>query len=344
MKATIERRHLTIRPPLETAKGELDSREIFLLRLEDDAGNFGWGEAAPLEPYDGVSARECLAALERQVEALEACPPDATGPQVLEAARQGDELPQALAAVDMAMWDLAGRRERRPVLELLTDRRPSRVEVNAVVGAGDPAACAARAREAIEAGFGCVKVKVGDAQDVERVRAVREAIGDRAAIRIDANGAWSVTEAVKALNAMAAAGIELAEEPVHGVKELRDLRGRVSVPIAADESASEPGALGGDVADAVCLKVSASGGISALLAQAELARAGGALVYVASTLDGPLGIAAAVHCAAALGVSLPCGLATLDRFPDVAPGVLAPQDGSIAVPTGPGLGVEPLAA
>ena len=344
MKATIERRRLAIQPPLETANGCLDERELFLLRLEDEAGNFGWGEAAPLESYDGVSGRQCRDALERQLEALEACPPGATGPQVLEAARQGDELPQALAAVDMAMWDLAGRREGRPILELLTDRRPSRVDVNAVIGAGEPAECAARAREAVEEGFDCVKVKVGDEDDVERVRAVREAIGDRPAIRIDANGAWSVPEAVKALNAMAAAGIELAEEPVHGVRELRDLRGRVSVPIAADESASEPGALGGDVADAVCLKVSASGGISALLAQAELARAGGALVYLASTLDGPLGIAAAVHCAAALGVSLPCGLATLDRFPDIDPGILAPESGSIAVPTGPGLGVEPPAA
>ncbi len=341
MKAAIERRRLAIEPALETATGALDQRELFLLRLEDDEGNFGWGEAAPLEPYDGVSGRECLDALERQVEALEACHAGASGPQVLEAARQGSELPQALAAVDLAMWDLAGRREGRPVLELLTDRRPRQVEVNAVVGAGDPADCAARAREAVEAGFGCVKVKVGDPAGVERVRAVREAIGERPAIRVDANGSWSVTEAVRELNAMASAGIELAEEPVHGIEQLRDLRGRVSVPIAADETASEPGALGGDVADAVCLKVSASGGIASLLAQAELARSGGALVYIASTLDGPLGIAAAVHCAAALGIALPCGLATLDRFPGVDPGILTPEHGAIAVPTGPGLGVEP---
>ena len=341
MKAAIERRRLAIEPALETATGTLSERELFLLRLEDDEGNFGWGEAAPLEPYDGVSSRECLDALERQVEALEACPPGASGPQVLEAARQGSELPQALAAIDLAMWDLAGRREGKSVLEMLTDRRPKSVEVNAVVGAGDPAACAARAREAVDAGFGCVKVKVGDDDGVARVLAVREGIGDGPAIRVDANGAWSVPEAVKALNAMAVAGIELAEEPVHGIEQLRDLRGRVSVPIAADEPASEPGALGGDVADAVCLKISTSGGIASLLAQAELARSGGALVYLASTLDGPLGIAAAVHCAAALGIALPCGLATLDRFPEIEPGILAPREGAIAVPTGPGLGVEP---
>ncbi|MFM8561854.1 MAG: mandelate racemase/muconate lactonizing enzyme family protein [Solirubrobacterales bacterium] len=341
MKALIERRRLAVEPPLQTAGGTLDERELFLLRLEDGDGNIGWGEAAPLEPYDGVSARECLDALERQAEALEACPPGASGPQALEAARQGSELPQALAAVDLALWDMAGRREGRPVLELLTDRRPRQVEVNAVVGAGEPAACAARALEAVEAGFGCVKVKVGDPDGIERVRAVREAIGDGPAIRVDANGAWSVPEAVRELNAMAVEGVELAEEPVHGVEALRDLRGRVSVPVAADETASDPGVLGSDVADAICLKVSAAGGISGLLAQAELARSGGTLVYVASTLDGPLGIAAGVHCAAALGIALPCGLATLDRFPHLDPGVLAPEGGAVAVPTGPGLGVEP---
>ena len=70
MKAAIERRRLAIEPALETATGTLSERELFLLRLEDDEGNFGWGEAAPLESYDGVSSRDCLDALERQVEAL----------------------------------------------------------------------------------------------------------------------------------------------------------------------------------------------------------------------------------------------------------------------------------
>ncbi len=70
-------------------------------------------------------------------------------------------------------------------------------------------------------------------------------------------------------------------------------------------------------------------------------RAGGAEAYLASTLDGPLGIAAAVHCAAALRVELPCGLATLGMFEDVDEGPLAPALGEIAVPGGPGLGVTP---
>jgi L-alanine-DL-glutamate epimerase-like enolase superfamily enzyme len=102
-----------------------------------------------------------------------------------------------------------------------------------------------------------------------------------------------------------------------------------------DETAAEGGALGASVADAVCLKISRCGGLAALLAQAALVRAGGAEVYLASTYDGELGIAAAVHAAAALRVELPCGLATLED----PPAALAVSAGHIAVPTGPGLGV-----
>jgi L-alanine-DL-glutamate epimerase-like enolase superfamily enzyme len=119
----------------------------------------------------------------------------------------------------------------------------------------------------------------------------------------------------------------------------------VAVRVAIDETAAEHGALTAGVADAVCLKISRCGGISGLLAAASLVRASGAEVYLASTLDGPLGVAAAVHAAAALASRGPlpaCGLATLGLF-EGPPYPLAPDDGEIAVPQGPGLGVDPLA-
>jgi L-alanine-DL-glutamate epimerase-like enolase superfamily enzyme len=108
-----------------------------------------------------------------------------------------------------------------------------------------------------------------------------------------------------------------------------------------DETAAEPGALASGAADAVALKLSRCGGISGLLAAAELVRATGAEPYVTSTLDGPIGIAAAVHATAALSAGrdiLPCGLATLALFEGVD-GVLPVENGLIAVPEGPGLGL-----
>jgi L-alanine-DL-glutamate epimerase-like enolase superfamily enzyme len=128
------------------------------------------------------------------------------------------------------------------------------------------------------------------------------------------------------------------EEPVHGIAELRAVRDRVAVRVAMDETAVEPGSLTAKVADAVCLKVSRCGGISSLLAQAALVRSSGADVYVASTFDGPLGIAAGVHCAAALRPSAASGLGTLEFFEDELD-VLSLEAGEIAVPTKPGLGV-----
>ena len=145
-----------------------------------------------------------------------------------------------------------------------------------------------------------MKLKVGMPGDAARVGAVREAAGPDMALRLDANGAWDVDEAQLAISSLSPAGIELLEEPVRGIDRVRALRERTSVRIAIDETAQEPGALASGAADAVCLKLSRAGGIGALLAQAALVRTTGAEPYIASTLDGPLGIAAAVHCAAAL--------------------------------------------
>ncbi|MDE3070269.1 MAG: mandelate racemase/muconate lactonizing enzyme family protein, partial [Acidobacteriota bacterium] len=240
-------------------------------------------------------------------------------------------------------WDRAGIRAGRPVAALLVDDPASEVTLNATITASDRAGAAAQAAEALAAGYRCVKVKVAIGDDAGRLAAVRAAGGPALALRIDANRRWSVPEAIAAINALAPAGLELVEEPVAGIAATRRVRDSVSARIAIDETAAEPGALTAGVADAICLKVSRCGGISALLAAAALVRASGAEVYLASTLDGPLGIAAAVHAAAALaarGPIAPCGLGTLALFDgDASDPARAPvvSGGAIGVPHGPGL-------
>ena len=336
MRVTIEQRTVALLVPIETAYGTLRSRTLFELVIEGDDGVPGRGEAAPLEHYDGVSDERALVAMEGHRAMLEDGD-GLDGGELLDACRAVDELPQALAAVDMALWDRAGRRSGRPVAALLSDAALSRVAVNATIGADSRAAAAASAADARAAGFGCVKLKVGAGDDAGRVAAVRAALGNDVQLRLDANGAWSVDEAVRAIEALAPAGLELVEEPVHGLAALRAVRERVAVRIAMDETAGEAGALASGAADAVCLKVARCGGISGLLAAATLVRATGAEPYVASTFDGPLGIAAALHAAAALRLSPACGLATLALFEEPVPEELAARDGYIAVPRGPGL-------
>jgi L-Ala-D/L-Glu epimerase len=338
MDVRVDHEALRLRTPLVTSYGEVADRELLVLRLEDAEGAVGIGEAAPLEPYDGVSTDSCAAALAAHARVLREAAPGTPGHVLLDACREAADLPQALAAVDLALWDLAGVREGRPVADLLADERLAAVPVNATIGATDAAGAAAAAAQAAQAGFSCVKLKAGVGDDARRVAAVRAAVGPHVALRLDANGAWDVETAVRTIEALAPAGLELVEEPVHGIAALREVRARVAVRIAMDETAAEPGAIASGAADAVCLKVARAGGIAGLLAQASLVRALGGEAFLASTLDGPRGIAAALHCAAALRVELPCGLATLGLFED-APDPLPVRDGAIAVPDAPGLGV-----
>ena len=262
--------------------------------------------------------------------------------ELLAACAAERDLPQALAAVDLALWDLAGKRAGRSVAELISVEAARSIPVNATIGAEDRAGAAAAAAAAAQAEFDTIKLKVGVGDDAGRLAAVRAAVGPRVAIRVDANGAWDVDEAVASLRALAPAGIELAEEPVHGVERLRAVRAEVDVPLAMDETAAQEGAAGSGATDAVCLKIARCGGITGVLRDAAAARIAGSVVYLASTYDGPLGIAAAIHAAAGLtaGGPLPAhGLATLAAFAEPGERLHAVR-GAIRVPREPGLGVE----
>ena len=329
-------RTLKLSRAFESAHGTVIERELLLVTATAEDGARGHGEAAPLEGYSRSSPERVREALDRYGEVLDRHhgPPGS----LLDACRDAADVPEALAAVDLALWDLAGRRAGRPVAELLSSRPAEEVRVNATISAPDRAAVAEQAAAAARAGFGCVKLKVGIGDDAGRVAAARAAAGPLLALRLDANGAWSVEQAVAAIAALEPAGLELVEEPVHGLHAVREVRERVAARVSIDETAAEPGALGAGVADAVCLKVSRCGGISALLAAASLVRAAGAEVYLSSTYDGPCGIAAAVHAAAALAPLPACGLGTLELFADVR-SPLAVSGGRIAVPRSPGLGV-----
>jgi L-Ala-D/L-Glu epimerase len=336
VKVDLERVNARLRGPFVSAAGSVERRELLLLRLEDSAGHVGFGESAPLEDYDGVGIEECRAALEdcrRPLTDSDGADRDAL---LAECARLA-VLPQATAAVDLALWDLSGRRARQPVWRLLGASQPAPVEVNYTIAAPDRAGAAAETAAARQLGYRSLKLKVATGDDAGRLAAVRAVAGAEMALRIDANGAWSVDEAHAALRALSPAGLELCEEPVSGIEETVELSALTDVALALDESSSLPGALDRRVCRAVCLKISRCGGISGMLDAARRARAVGYELYLASTLDGPLGIAAAVHAATVLGPDRASGLATLQLF-DGHADPLPPDNGAIAPPSGPGLG------
>jgi L-alanine-DL-glutamate epimerase-like enolase superfamily enzyme len=219
-----------LRAPFVTGWGSVDDRELLLLSLEDASGRVGYGEAAPLELYDGISLDDVQGALED-------CRGTLTRVGVLDRAELLAQcarltvVPHALAAIDVALWDLAGRQQGRAVWQLLGASSPAPVEVNYTVSASDRAGAAAETAAAQAAGFRCLKLKVAVGDDAGRLAAVRAVAGPDLAIRLDANGAWSPGEARAALPMLAPAGIELCEEPVKGFEAIEQLAADVDVPL-----------------------------------------------------------------------------------------------------------------
>jgi L-Ala-D/L-Glu epimerase / N-acetyl-D-glutamate racemase len=320
VKRTLLRLSLPFREPFVTANGVVSARELVLLRLEGSDGTVGYGEAAPFEPYDGVPLERAIAAL---------------------SGGGGRRPPQARAAEEIARLDLEARQEGRP----LAEPRRAALPVNLTLPGGPPDEVAERAREGVRAGYACFKVKVGLPEDVERVAAVREAVGSWPALRVDANRAWSVDEAVARIRELERFDLEFVEQPCRSLEDLRQVRGRVSTPIAADESVGSARAVRRAVeleaCDVVNVKLAGAGGFKAAREALRLARSKGLGAFLSSTLDGPWGIAAALQLAASEDLQLACGLATLELFDSpLARALPAPRNGTLDVPTGPGLGVE----
>ena len=215
-----------------------------------------------------------------------------------------------------------------------------RVPVNVTV----PVVSPGRAHELVLAsGCSTAKVKVADpgvplGEDEARLEAVRDALGPSGRIRVDSNGAWSVHDAALALRALdrAAGGLEYAEQPCATVEELAQLRRRINVPIAADESirrAEDPYRVRDlEAADVAVLKVQPLGGVHACL---RIAQDIGLPVVVSSALESSVGIAAGVALAAALPeLTHACGLATVSLLTgDVvaADDAMLPVDGFLPV-------------
>jgi O-succinylbenzoate synthase len=225
-------------------------------------------------------------------------------------------------------------------LEAATAGWPAPVRDQIPVNVTVPAVGPARAH-AIVTASGCrtAKVKVAErgqslADDVGRVEAVRDAIGPAGAIRVDANGAWDVSQAEKALRALAAFGLEYAEQPCATLGEMAELRRTVDVPLAADESirrAEDPLAVrASGSCDIVVLKAQPLGGVRAALAVAE---ACGLPVVVSSAVETSVGLAAGVAFAAALPeLRHACGLATMSLLEgDVTGAPLAERAGVLPV-------------
>jgi L-alanine-DL-glutamate epimerase-like enolase superfamily enzyme len=332
---------LPFKEPYVTARGTLRRREMVLLRLRDEDGVVGLGEAVPLLLRGGTTLAEVVRELEGWSEHQE--PAGLAAP--------------ARCAVETALMDLRGRQTGE---EAGKDEGDEAVPCNATLVAGPPEQVATEAERWAEDGFTTFKLKLGaesaktgdigefsQTSDLAQVRGVREALGPGVRIRVDANEAWDLETAKRTLAELEPLGIELAEQPVAGLEAMAELTASTSIPLAADESvtsleeAERAAALGACAFTGI--KLSKVGGPGEALAIAGILPA-----YVTSALDGPVGIATAAQVALSLAetgdperLELAHGLATQRLFAStIAAMECELRNGMLHLPPGPGLGVE----
>ena len=332
----------------------LEAVNFVFLRLETSDGLVGWGEAACLggPTWSEESSESIAATIERYIVPW-LVGRDASGIEVLsrEMARRVQGNPFARAAVEMALWDLNGKALGVPVHRLLGGRVRDRVPLSWSLAVADDDAEVEEARAKVARGHRIFKIKTAAlplAEDVARVKRLREALGPDVSLRVDANQGWDRSTALKAIRALEPWNVDFVEQPVPrwDLEGMAEIARRVSVPIMADESCFSPhdalaiARLGG--VSILGLKVTKSAGISNTLAIARIAEAAGMTCYVGCMIETSLGTAAYLQVAlAAAPVTWGCELfGPLLLKGDVVRDPVRYADGCILGLDRPGLGVE----
>jgi len=333
-----------------TTHGSEQTRLGAVIRITADDGRVGLGEAALLPAFGGGTLEDTLAQIAQLAVGVAGQNLDAALALLdrLDYAEAG--MSAAACGFDMALLDVKAQAAGLPLAQLLAPNAAAAVPVNATIGALDTDAACRAAGQAAQAGILCVKLKVGvmstHAAELARIAAVRATISADMHLRIDANAAWDVPEAIAIIRAAERYQLELVEQPcaVDDLAGMAQIRKSVHTPIAADESVGGPQqaaqVIAASAADVLVIKPMMAGGLRrarAIIVQAQLA---GLQALVTTTIDAGVGVAAALHLAATLPTPLACGLATGSLLVgDLLVQPIVVRNGALDVPDQPGLGV-----
>lgn len=350
---------IPVRVPLKpgmttkTAHGDHVTSDYVIVRVHTDGGIVGLGEATVAALWSGEISKGCVAAIH-----------DLIGPALIGAdptritalRKQMDFLiklnPFTKAAVEMALWDIAGKALGVPVYQLLGGKVRDVIPTKMMIGAFDLPRVRSLAEQFLNWGIRCLKVKVGIdlAGDVARVQAVRELAGPEIPITIDANCGWTVTTARLALEHLRRFNLRVAEQPIApgDAEAMAYLRMVGGIPIMADESvftlADAWNVLRAHAADVISVYPGKNGGIAASIEIAQVAQSAGISCHVGSNLELGIGSAAMLHLACAVpnidSATYPADiLGPHYHESDLLAEPLALRPDGARVPDGPGLGV-----
>jgi muconate cycloisomerase len=314
----------------------------------------GWGEATVVPVWSGETQGGALAMI-RDYFAPMLVGRDSSDVAGIVAEMDGViDNPFTKAGVEMALLDLVGKRQRKPVYELLGGaRNPLEIPIKFSIGLREPDDAANIAAGKVKEGFTAIKLKVGPdpEKDLSRVRAVREAVGPDVRMNVDVNGGWTVEQAIRETRRYEPYRLEYVEQPTPrwDIEGMAKVRQAVGVPIMADESVfavwQAEQVIAKRAADLISIYPGKNGGILKAKRVCDLAAEAGIGCHLGSNLEWDIGTAAMCHLAAA------CGNVPVQRFPVDILGPLyyavKPRSkpvrfdrGHVYVPAGDGLGVE----
>ncbi|MCM3617785.1 dipeptide epimerase [Sutcliffiella horikoshii] len=295
--------------PFKTALRTVYVAEAVVVKITCDTGLVGWGEAPPTHVITGDSLDSVEYAIQQILK------PTLLKADLLNYEPLLQKLHKALvrntsakAAVDMAIYDCLAQHSRLPLYQYLGGAK-SELETDFTVSVNSPKEMGEDALLYLERGFRVLKVKVGKgdmATDIARIREIRNRVGEKVEIRLDANQGWTAKEAIRGIRKMEDLGlnVELVEQPVvaHDVEGLKQVTDAVETPIMADESIFTPEqalhVLKTRSADLINIKLMKSGGIFQAEKINSIAEAFGVECMVGSMIETRLGITAAAHFAA----------------------------------------------
>ncbi len=341
-----------MKKPVFMAGIEIRQADNVLVRIESDDGVVGWGEAASAPTMTGETVESMMAAVGYLMPAVEGRPAEDIAGTLRAMATRMYANSAAKAAIEMALHDLLGRATNQPAYALLGGKRRSRMAILGVISTGELASDLREAARKKAEGYSAFKIKVGIDRplvDGERTRRVCEILGRDALISSDANQGWSAEEAVQYVRAVADAGLDFFEQPVHA----DDIAGMAAVAAAAPTIA-----IGADesihsledirrhhargAARGVSLKTIKLGGMRGVMEAGRLCEELGLNVNVAAkTGESSIACAAATHVAAALPqIAWGLTLSNEGLADDATARPIRIEHGHVEVSDRPGLGID----
>lgn len=339
---------IPLKEPFITSLGRDDNAENVVIKISTNKNSTGWGECSPYMPINGESQDTCFIVAQYFAKTL-----IGKNPLEIEASiRLMDSIIYAntsiKSAFDMALYDIAAQEAGMPLYKFLGGDNTKPIITDYTVSIGEPAKMAADAVKIKEQGYPAIKVKLGKngKLDVERMKAIRTAVGDVIPLRIDANQGWSVEEAIETLNALAPLGIQHCEEPVArwNFMHLPEIKKASPIPIMADECCGDEHDAERLIAINACdymnIKLGKSGGIFKALKIVKLAEAAGIHLQVGAMIESRLAMTAFAHfalCSPQI-VHFDFDTALMFKEDPVKGGIVYEENGVVKVPDTLGLG------